>query len=294
MIQIAQYNKSLKEYSTDLTQMVQTRTLELSQANDELNKKNQMIQDSLLYAVNMQHSLLPDETALKQSFSDHFVIWQPRDIVSGDIYFCYPTPSGCLLAVIDCTGHGVAGAFMTMIAGAGFESIMNIKYFGDPAGMLEALNQFVTHTLRQELQDAKSDAGMDMGLCCIDRQGGKMTYAGSKFSLLIVDNGEIQEIKGDRHSIGYKQSNIEYKYSNHSITISNSASYYLHSDGIVDQATKNKRVPFGKKRFSKILLENYQKPFFDQKETILEIFDDYRGNQEIRDDVTVFGFAFRE
>lgn len=195
------------------------------------------------------------------------------------------------MAVIDCTGHGVPGAFVTMIAGAGFRSIISEEYFGNPAGMLQALNQFVTQTLCQELECAKSDNGMDMGFCCIDRKGGKITYAGAKFSLLIIDQNEIREIKGNKQSLGYKQPNVEYEFTNHSIGISSSAAYYLYSDGIVSQVGEKKKFPFGHNRFQKILRENCQKPFAEQKEILIKTFEKYQGNQKRRDDITVFGFS---
>ena len=297
-LQLSKQGRDLKEYSEQLEQKVEKRTEQLSEANSELSvkneqisNKNKQIHDSLQYAVTMQHSLIPDENILKQSFKDHFVLWEPRDVVSGDIYFCYPSPSGCLLAVIDCTGHGVPGAFMTMIAGSGFQSILNEKYLGNPAGMLTALNQFVTHTLRQELKDSKSDNGMDMGLCCINRTDGTLTYAGAKSSLLVVDNNEIVEVKGDRQSVGYKKSDLAFAYTNHSVTISPSASYYLLTDGFVDQGGGKKGFGFGKRRFREMLLANYQKPFGVQKEIYHKTLIDYQGDSPRRDDVTVFGFG---
>lgn len=272
-------------------QEVASRTEQLSIANIELSKKSRQIHDSLVYAVTMQHSLLPDENVMRQSFVDHFVIWQPRDVVSGDIYFCYPNATGCLLAVIDCTGHGVPGALMTMIAGAGFESLKNKQYVDDPAGMLAALNQFVTATLRQELKDSQSDNGMDMGLCCINKKDEIITYAGAKSSLLIVDETELKEIKGDKRSVGYKLANMSFEYTNHTIKLSRNSVYYLHTDGIVDQGGGRKGFGFGVKRLRKLLIENYQKPFSAQKGIIVQALSDYQGDNIRRDDVTVVGFS---
>ena len=282
----------LKEHGEQLEEKVEIRTGELSEANSELSKKNEQIHDSLRYSVTMQHSLIPDKNILKQSFQDHFVIWEPRDVVSGDIYFCFPTQTGCLLAVIDCTGHGVPGAFMTMIAGSGFQSILNETYLGNPAGMLTALNQFVTSTLRQTSDDSKSDNGMDMGLCCINTEDKKITYAGAKFSLLMLDEKGLNEIKGDRRSVGYKQTEKSTgEFTNHTIKISQNTAYYLHSDGIVDQSGGAKGFGFGNKRFKKLLIDNHQKPFSEQKEIIVQALYEYQGNNSRRDDVTVVGFS---
>ena len=179
-----------------------------------------------------------------------------------------------------------------MIAGSGFQSILNEAYLGNPAGMLTALNQFVTSTLRQTSDDSKSDNGMDMGLCCINTEDRKITYAGAKFSLLILDEKGLNEIKGDRRSVGYKQSEKSTgEFTNHTIKISQNTAYYLHSDGIVDQSGGAKGFGFGNKRFKKLLIDNHQKPFSEQKEIIVQALYEYQGNNSRRDDVTVVGFS---
>lgn len=290
-LQLLKRGRELKDYSERLEKMVEERTCQLSETNVELDEKNRQIHSSLLYAVKMQHSLLPDDVILQQSFNDYFVIWEPRDVVSGDIYFCYPTPSGCLLAVIDCTGHGVPGAFMTMIAGAGFESILYEKQMPDPASLLNRLNKFVIRTLRQQLKDSSSNTGMDMGICFIDKIEKKIIYAGAKLSFIIVDKNGLTEIKGDKQSVGYKQSDITFEYINHTLDIGPNTVCYLYSDGIKDQCGGEKGFGFGKKRLERLLTENYQKPFSEQKKIIIQTVQDYQGNLSQRDDITIVGFS---
>jgi signal transduction histidine kinase len=283
---------TIEDHLENLDQKVRVKTSQLSKANLELDEKNNQIQNSLLYAVNMQHSLLPDDSILKQFFKDYFIIWQPRDVVSGDIYFCYPTDTGCIFTVIDCTGHGVPGAFMTMITGSAFSSIINEKYLDNPAGMLTALNKFITHTLHQESQDSISDNGMDMGICSINEKEEKITYAGARFSLLMVDKDGLSELKGDRYSVGYKRTNISFTYTNHTIKITPDTAYYLFSDGIIDQTGGPMGFGFGKKQLKKLFIKNYQKPFFEQREIIIQSLLDYQGKQSRKDDITVAGFKF--
>jgi len=264
----------------------------VKQRTAQLQEKNKRIHESLVYASSMQLSLLPSAAVLAQAFQRHFVIWEPRDVVGGDIYFCTVFPDGCIVTLIDCTGHGVPGAFMSMIAGSAFASIPLERYLNDPASILKLVNRFVTKTLQQAFQDAKSDNGMDMGVCCIHYSSASMTYAGAKFSLLCVTDEHVQELKGDRKSLGYKGSNTDFTFTNHTLTLQPKAAYYLCSDGFVDQAGGPKRFGFGIRRFHTMLQTHHQQPFAEQKRTYLTALNQYQGDIPRYDDITMLGFGF--
>ena len=288
--ELTERSLELKSSRDNLEVMVEQRTQELQESNHALSETNRNIYDSLIYASIMQRALLPLEERLNQLFKDHFVIWEPRDIVGGDIYFCFPTSKGCLLAVIDCTGHGVPGAFLTTIAGSSFESMIQHEYFNDPSRFLQALNEFVQQTLQQGDQNAKSDNGMDVGVCCIDQQSNKIIFAGAKISLLIADENSLKEIRGDKHSIGYNSLNHHYEYSNHFIKSSSTATYYMYTDGFPDQTGGKKGFSFGNKKVRELLSKNHQLSLLQQKYLIVKTMDDYQEDQPRKDDVTVFGF----
>ena len=263
--------------------------LEKTQIEAEL-KANQRIMDSIQYAKRIQTSLLPGSDEIKKHLPDSFFIWQPRDIVGGDVYFTSFFDDGYILAVIDCTGHGVPGAFMTMLASSGLNRIINRENIHHPAEILKRLNYFVKKSLRQDTDEALSDDGLDISICRVYYHEQKLVFAGSRLPLTYIYNNEIHSIKGDRHSIGYKKSDLDFNFSSHEIELKNGMSFYMYTDGIVDQMGGMKRYSFGRRRFIQILqdLEGY--PFEDKKEKIMQAFEEYKGPNEIVDDITVIGF----
>jgi len=251
----------------------------------------------------IQQALLPDPEFVKKHLPDSFILWNPRDLVGGDIFFAEFLPTGFIIAVIDCTGHGIPGAFMTMIASSGIRRIIEGEGCHDPAKILKRLNFIVKTTLQQTSEHASCDDGMDVSVCFVSvpgqgadlktSAGRQLVFAGAKLNLVCAQNGEAEFIRGDRQSIGYKQSrkyDIDFDFTNHVINIEKGMRFYMYTDGFVDQLGGNKRRTFGTSRFLQMLRENSTTPFEEQEKNFLETFDAYRNKNERQDDMTIIGF----
>ncbi|MCP4751635.1 MAG: SpoIIE family protein phosphatase [Proteobacteria bacterium] len=291
-------SRKIREYNATLERKVAERTQELRHKNERLNKalveveqSNKKILDSIEYAKRIQRSLLPSQETLKSILPQSMLIWLPRDIVGGDIYYTERFEDGCMVAVIDCTGHGVPGAFMTMLALSGIKRIATDEGCRDPGEILKRLNANVKTLLHQDTEQALSDDGLDASICFIDSGGRTLTFAGARQSMICVRNGAVKRMKGDRQSIGYKKSKLDFVFSNHVLEIEDGMSFYLYTDGLIDQVGGDKRVGFGHTRLNRLLLETMETPFEEQQTTILRTFEEYKGTNEIRDDVTILGFS---
>lgn len=257
--------------------------------SEEVNKK---IMESIQYATIIQKSMLPNLDEVRYYLPDSFFLWQPRDIVGGDIFHAEYLEEGIVIAVIDCTGHGVPGAFMTMIASSAMRRITRTEKCHDPAEILKWLNFIIKTSLQQDTEYALSDDGLDAAICFAKPQNKIMTFAGAHLPLYYTYNREINVIKGDRQSIGYKRSDLSFNYTNHSIKLEKGMSFYLASDGFTDQLGGERELRFGTRRFKQLLLKIAFLPFEKQKDTLLQAFNEYKGNYENIDDVTIAGFGF--
>jgi serine phosphatase RsbU (regulator of sigma subunit) len=234
--------------------------------------------------------LLPPPSSLEQAFDDYFVWWEPRDVVGGDFYWLRACDSGNLLIVCDCTGHGVPGAFMTIIGTGALNQALNEHPDGDPAAILSHMNRFVKQTLLQDTDEGHADDGMELGICRIDGAGRYLDYAGARFSLIVSDGKEVRDIKGDKTGIGYRRSDLEFKFTNHHVEKLPGMTFYLYSDGIVDQIGGPRRRSYGRKRFMRALADIRDRPMAEQSKALQEILRNYQDDEVRRDDVTVVGF----
>ncbi len=253
-------------------------------------RERELTMQSIEYAKAIQSSLLPNVNNVKRHLPDSFFIHMPRDIVGGDIFTMDFFEDGFIAAVIDCTGHGVPGAFMTMLASSNLDRIIKDEGCRDPGKILKRLNYLVKTLLKQDTGDALSDDGLDASMCFFNTIDKTLTYAGARLPLVYIKNGEIKTIKGDRQSIGYKKSDVNLEFENHQFSFEDGMAFYLYTDGIVDQLGGKKRMPFGKKRFYNLLLAIHNSSFEEQRLGILEAFEKHKNNNETQDDITVIGF----
>ncbi len=270
---------------------LEIRVIERTQ---ELFEMNQKILNSIEYAKRIQTSVLPDHDLIRKYTRDYFVIWQPRDSVGGDFYFFQKVEDVVLIAVVDCTGHGVPGAMMTMLVSA-ISNRIDLKYRSNPAEYLKEINVLVRALLKHDVDDKKdlySDDGLDMGLCFYNPNENVLNFAGAKISLFYNEEGEMKRIKGDKQSIGYRESKENYVYKNHEINLSANTNVYMTSDGFLDQNGGHKNFSFGKKRFIKVLKRVFDLPMNEQKNEIIKTLNDYKGDKPQRDDITVIGIKF--
>ncbi len=276
-----------------LEQKVADRTNELNLKNLELEKSNRNIISSIQYAQKIQHALLPSDSLVKQLFDDCFIVWQPRDIVGGDVYYIDQLNGFTVVAVIDCTGHGVPGAFMTMLASSGLRRITVDENCLNPSEILTRLNMIVKKSLQQDSDHVRSDDGMDAAVCVVSPEQKELTFAGANLPLTYAYQDQIHAIKGDRHSIGYKKSDMDYQFTNHTVAVEKDMVFYLYTDGITDQLGGQKRRMFGNRRLREALLKRHQLPFDKQKEEVVVEFDNYRSDHTAQDDFTLIGFRIR-
>ncbi len=289
--------KQSEKYAGILKKQVEERTLELIEKNVSLNTAlkevelaNRQIVGSIQYAEKIQSSLLPVEETFESYFSDYFIIYKPRDIVGGDIFLLERVSNGFLITVIDCTGHGVPGAFMTMIAVTVFKRIVLQDRNADPANILRQLNFIVKKSLKQDTSYSHSDDGLDAGICFIDPTANRMIYAGARISLRCVRNNRMKLINGDKQSIGYRRSNLDYHFTNHTIDDIRDTSFYMASDGYSDQLGGERGISFGKSNFEALICRIADLPFDSQRKILLEEFKKYKGDYERQDDITIVGF----
>ncbi|MDH5465183.1 MAG: DUF6272 family protein, partial [Thiovulaceae bacterium] len=261
----------------------------VEQKSAELEVAKQKITDSIEFASIIQKAFLPDMKLLEGFYDDYFINWEPKDIVGGDIYSFMKLKEQSLLFMIDCTGHGVPGAFMTMIVKTTIEAIVTEVNFDDPALILSELNRRIKMTLKQNDLNSDSDAGLDGGILFFDKKKNLIRYAGAKTPLFYVDNGTLQSFKSDRASIGYKKSKDDFIFTNFSLELTSPIRLYITTDGFLDQNGGEEGFPYGKSKFQKLLELHYSKKMVEQERIFKEELLDYQGEYERDDDITFCG-----
>jgi len=288
--------KILKEFSNSLEVEVKQRTKELQKSKLIIEEIHKQTRESIEYASLIQSALIPDNKIFHKFFTDSFAIWHPKDIVGGDIYLVEELSNDeIIIMVIDCTGHGVPGAFVTMLVKA-IERQIIAKIHKDkmvsPAKILSIFNKSIKRFLNQESIDSISNAGFDGGVLYYNKKEKILRFSGAETPLFIIQKGEIMIIKGNRHSIGYKKSDANYEFTDHTIEVNQTTKIYLTTDGYLDQNGGVKGFPFGKKRFTNLILENTSETFADQQEILLYELQNYQQKEERNDDVTIIGVQF--
>lgn len=294
--QAAAYNRfhismlqTLASYASIALQNISSfRQLEEAKHTIELN--NRSILDSIRYAERIQRAILPNEQVLSARFPESFVLYRPKDIVSGDFYWFRSSEKQSILAVADCTGHGVPGAFMSMIGSILMEEVINQTHAHDPAIILQELHRGIRYALQQ--QQKTNEDGMDVCLCMFEENGqpGKtlVKFAGAKRPLFVVSNGEVQQIGGDRKSIGGRQVEPVRQFTPQQFWLNKGDTIYLTTDGFADQ-NNPRNEKFGVDRFRELLASVASLPLPEQKHTLEVTLDTYQKGRPQRDDITVIG-----
>lgn len=263
---------------------------ERKRAEEKLSDAYGVISGSIDYASRIQRSVLPDGTLFTSLFSDHFIMWEPRDVVGGDIYWARMWGDGVLIILGDCTGHGVPGAFMTLIATGALDNALSDIAGGQVGRLMQRLHQLVQVTLGQHGEGAEADDGMELGICFLGPDMDTLTFAGARFELYLVEDGNLSVIKGTRSGIGYYGIPHNQEYEENEVVNLKGKTFYMTTDGLVDQVGGERNRMFGKKRFRELLLDINDQPMDIQKERISQALTEYQGDQTRRDDVAVLGF----
>jgi PAS domain S-box-containing protein len=259
----------------------------LIESNKLLLDKNKDVTDSIYYAQRIQQSILQTPELLKKYFSESFLLYKPKDIVSGDYYWFYEDDIYKYIAVVDCTGHGVPGAMMSMVANSMFKEVFINRKISNPSEILKALDEELEKTINKN-QDATFNDGMDVSLIRIDKSTSELVFAGAFRSVLIVSKNEITELKGSRYPIGF-YSGIEKKFDSVVYKLKKGDSIYLFTDGFIDQFGGEKNKKLNKLNFRE-LLNTINDMKMDEQEAFLEYsFNNWKQDLDQTDDVLVVG-----
>lgn len=263
----------------------------LESQSQELSTQNRQIRSSINAAKTIQQAILPYESKREELLKDYFIIYQPKDIVSGDFYWLNHIRNKTILAVVDCTGHGVPGAFMSLIGNTLLDKIVRVWEILNPADILSKLHNDIQIMLRQE--ETNNNYGMDMVVITwetLKNNNIELRFAGAKNSIYYLEpnSQEIKELKGDRQSIGGKIK-TKLRFTTHTLEIPRNTYLYLGTDGLEDQ-NNLKRKKFGHKRLIALLLENAIHPFHKQKEILENTLEAHMKDATQRDDILWMGF----
>lgn len=279
----------IRSNTEELESKVQARTLALEEAHRDIHRAHQKINESIDYASLIQRAILPDQKLKQQLGDHHFVLWRPRDVVGGDFYIFRSEANRHLVGVVDCAGHGVPGALMTMLARSALEIAMTHVGIASPAAVLKHTDNNMRAMLQEcELPRAIATT-MDIGLAWTDREARLLRYAGAKISLYWSDGTEMGEIKGGRHALCGRHIG---EYEDIEITMRPGVTYYLATDGFLDQAGGELGYGFGNTRFAQLLLQHARLPMEEQVHALDNALESYKGHYPQRDDITILSFRF--
>ncbi len=263
----------------------------LTVSNRQLEESQAHIRESIKCAKVIQSSILPRNELFDELFSDWFTLYRPCDIVGGDIYWLRKIKDMTLIAIIDCTGHGVPGAFMTMTVNSVLNQVVNTFCSDDPSKILGEMNRVLKETLHLRREgDSLVDAGLDIILCCIAPDKRTLTCAAAGLSLYLHRADIVTEIKGDRQGLGYSNTDLHYCYTNHSVDLASGTKCYATTDGFLDDNGGEKGFGFGRQRFKEMLQQNAHYTLKEQQNIFEETLLLWRGSRKQRDDITLVGF----
>lgn len=276
---------------------LQEKNALIESSRREIQEIHQHTKDSIEYAAIIQRSILPQTGSLQKNFPESFALWNPKDVVGGDVWFfeALRKEGESLLFVIDCTGHGVPGAFVTMLVKSvqrGFMSLYKDDEIDDvhPGEILSFFNKEIKQLLDQSSRQSQSNAGFDGGVVFLDKNRGIVRYAGAETPLFLVDkNGKCMSIKGARHSVGYRSSDENFIFQEQEFAFGSFERLYLTTDGLLDQNGGEKNFPYGKKRFISLLEAHHKKPIHKVKELVMKDLQKWQGNLDRNDDICFVG-----
>ncbi|MFO7932143.1 MAG: biofilm regulation protein phosphatase SiaA [Desulfosalsimonas sp.] len=298
--QIRNNTRDLEEKVKERTRELEDQSLKLAEAKETAESASRAkteilnkVMESIHYAQTIQQAILSGEEQLGNLAPEAFAIWEPKDVISGDMIWSKVHKDGFAIAVIDCTGHGVPGGVMTMAAVSSLDRVVSEIGLMQPRKVLQEVSRVVQKMLSRQDVSGFSEDGLDMGLCVYSRSAGTLYFSGSRLSLFYGDEQGISEIRGNKQSLGYISSNPDYPFETHAIMVERMTRFYLVTDGMLDQVGEETGLPMGKQRFLGFLNTIQDQPLSSQKQAIYQMFSDFKGSEEQRDDVTAVGFCLQ-
>lgn len=284
-----QMASQVRAHTEQLETTVAERTRALEDANRDMAQAHRKISDSIRYASLIQNAILPTAVTLERVLPQrHLLLWQPRDIVGGDLFIVREDAGGYLLGVIDCAGHGVSGAFMTMLAHAALKTAIEQQGMRDPAGLLSQLDEAARSQFIEQPDRHQVTTTMDAALCYIEPAAGRLTFSGAKLALHVCADGQVSVHKGGRRALGERRRG---EFVNLVLPLAAGQSFYLSSDGLLDQAGGDAGYSFGNSRLIELLAQLDRLSWPERQQHFTVALADYQGSHPQRDDITVLGFA---
>ncbi len=308
--ELAELNASLEQKVNDRTQEIEAMLDQVNEQNKIIHQRNEDITDSIQYARRIQTAILPPRELINNLLTENFIFYVPRDIVSGDFYWVEKVPEKfiyeedtnrrvqvitnfqnekIIVAAVDCTGHGIPGAFMSLVGNDQLTTIIMHDNIVETDKILASLHQNIRRVLRQE--ETRNNDGMDIAICAIDMDGGYLEFSGARNSLIYIQNGEMQIALANKFSIGGYNSATEYPHiTKHKIEIREPTWCYIFTDGFQDQFSSDTGKKFSIRQLRETLLAIHQLPFPEQKKKLGEVLITWMGSEKQIDDILIIGF----
>lgn len=274
-----------------LQQRVDEATRDIQEQKEIIEEKNKDITESIEYARRLQFAILPEIEVVKSYLPNSFIYYQPKDIVSGDFYWFHADGNKVMIAAVDCTGHGVPGAFMSVMGYNQLNEVVKLVDDYDPAMMLTLLDRRVVEALRQNTEYSVTKDGMDMALALIDFDKNELSYSGAYRPIYLVRNGEFVEHKGDRYPVGGAQEDLK-SFETFKVPLEPGDKFYIFSDGYVDQFGGERERKFTPKRLKRLIDEHHTKSMEEQKTIYKGALEDWMANTDQLDDILLIGVEF--
>jgi serine phosphatase RsbU (regulator of sigma subunit) len=279
----------LESYTYELEEKVKERTIKIEKQKEEIEDQKKHIMDSIYYARRIQNAILPSFSVIDQHLKNYFIYYLPKDIVSGDFYWIHEADGLFMVAAVDCTGHGVPGAFMSIVGFNQLNYAVTVKKARSASKILDELNQGVITTLNENTSETSIKDGMDMSLCVFDLAKKKAEFAGANNPLVLIRDNQITKYKGNRFPIGAFDGSQPQSFTNSEIDLIDGDCLYLFSDGYADQFGGLDGKKFMYRRFEELLIEVNKLPMDEQKETLNKRLMKWKGSYDQVDDILVIG-----
>ena len=292
---LAENERVLEQKVVERTEQVVKQSEEIKTKNTQLEILYKHITDSIRYAKRLQEAIIPSDAAVRQILPQSFVLFKPKDIVSGDFYWIKKIEKKSYVAAIDCTGHGVPGAFMSLVGYNILKEItLNDKKELTPSIIMDKMSKGVVNTLnpKSNLETDKTHQtkdGMDMSLCCVDYENMELQYSGAFNPLYLIRNNELIQFKADKFPIGFRVDEVTHPFTNNIIPLQKGDTFYIFSDGYADQFGGPKGKKFMTGNFRELLIEASKQPIEKQKEFLDTTIENWRGELEQVDDILIIG-----